>query len=268
MKFSFSTLGCPSWSWGEILAAARDLNYDGVEIRGIKGKLYAPHIKYFQKDMLDETINRLNELHLSISCLTSACYLFDKSNNEMMLQMGQEYIDLASKINAPVIRVLGDLDAAPSSNIDVDFVAENLKKLAQYAKGKNVYVLLESSGVFGDTKLLASVLEQVNEPQAGILWDVHHPYHFFNEPVEESYANVAPYLHHLHMKDSAMENGQIAYKMMGFGDIPNQKVLAILKDKGFDGFVSLEWLKRWNKNLTEPGIVFPQFINYVRDFCD
>ena len=70
------------------------------------------------------------------------------------------------------------------------------------------------------------------------------------------------------MKDSAMENGQIAYKMMGFGDIPNQKVLAILKDKGFDGFVSLEWLKRWNKNLTEPGIVFPQFINYVRDFCN
>lgn len=160
-------------------------------------------------------------------------------------------------IQAPVVRVLGDLDAAPSSNIDVDFVAENLKKLAQYAKGKNVYVLLESSGVFGDTKLLASVLEQVNEPQAGILWDVHHPYHFFNEKVEDSYANVAPYLHHLHMKDSAMENGQLAYKMMGFGDIPNQKVLTLLKNKGFDGFVSLEWLKRWNKNLTEPGIVFP-----------
>ena len=81
MKFSFSTLGCPSWSWGEILAAARDLNYDGIEIRGIKGELYAPHIKYFQKDMLDDTISRLQELHLSISCLTSACYLFDKNNN-------------------------------------------------------------------------------------------------------------------------------------------------------------------------------------------
>lgn len=268
MKFSFSTLGCPSWSWGEILAAAHDLNYDGIEIRGIKGELYAPHIKYFQKDMLNETISRLHELNLSVSCLTSACYLFDKSNNEMMLQMGRDYIDLAAAIKAPVVRVLGDLDAAPSSNIDVDFVAANLQTLAQYAKGKDVFVLLESSGVFGDTKLLASVLKQVNEPQAGILWDVNHPYHFFQESIEQSYANVAPYLHHLHMKDSAMENGHLTYKMMGFGEIPNQDVLKLLQKEGYQGFVSLEWLKRWNKNLTEPGIVFPQFINYVRDFCE
>lgn len=267
MKFSFSTLGCPTWSWGEILAAARDLNYDGIEIRGIQRELYAPHIKYFQKDAIADTIKRLKELNISISCLTSACYLFDKSNAEIMMQMGKDYIDLAEQINAPVIRVLGDLDATPSSNIDVDFVAENLKKLAQYAKGKNVYVLLESSGVFGNTSLLASVLQQVNEPQAGALWDVHHPYHFFHETIEESYHNLAPYLHHLHMKDSIMEDGQLVYKMMGNGEIPNSKVLAILKENKFEGFVSLEWLKRWNKNLTEPGIVFPQFINYVHDFC-
>ena len=86
--------------------------------------------------MLDDTISRLQELHLSISCLTSARYLFDKNNNEMMIQMGQEYIDLANAIQAPVVRVLGDLDAAPSSNIDVDFVAEIEKIWPNMLKGK------------------------------------------------------------------------------------------------------------------------------------
>jgi sugar phosphate isomerase/epimerase len=265
MKFSFSTLGCPTWTWGEILAAAYDLKYDGIEIRGLRGELYAPQINYFQDDKLEDTKNRLKELNLEISCLTTACYLFDKSNTELMMNMGREYIDLAHKLSVPVIRVLGDLDAKPSDSIDTEFVGENLKKLAQYAVGKDVYVLLESNGVFGNTATLAALLKEVNEPQAGALWDVHHPYHFFNESVEQSYENLKPYLQHLHMKDSAIEDNKIIYKMMGFGDIPNDKVLELLKKDGFQGYVSLEWVKRWNKTLTEPGVVFPHFINYVRD---
>ena len=55
--------------------------------------------------------------------------------------------------------------------------------------------------------------------------------------------------------------------MMGYGSIPNDKILAALQRDDYQGYVSLEWLKRWNKNLTEPGIVFPQFINYVKDYC-
>ncbi len=267
MKFSFSTLGCPTWNWGEIIAAAADLKYDGVEVRGVRGELYAPNIKYFQDDNIEETKKHLHELNVEIACLTTACYLFDQSNQSVMLQMGKDYIDLAQKLAVPSIRVLGDLDAKPSDNIDIAFVAENLKTLAKYAAGKEVYVLLESNGIFGDTAKLAALLAEVNEPQAGALWDVNHPYHFFAESVEESYNNLKPYLRHLHMKDSAKENGQIVYKMMGFGDIPNDQILKQLISDNFTGYVSLEWVKRWNKNLTEPGIVFPHFIDYVRDIC-
>ena len=33
MKLSFSTLGCPRMSFGDILAIAKDLSYDGIEIQ-------------------------------------------------------------------------------------------------------------------------------------------------------------------------------------------------------------------------------------------
>ena len=38
----------------------------------------------------------------------------------------------------------------------------------------------------------------------------------------------------------------------------------MLKDGGYDGFYSLEWVKRWDTTLEEPGIVFAHFANYMR----
>ena len=35
MKISFSTLGCPRWSWREILAPGCALGYGGVELGGV-----------------------------------------------------------------------------------------------------------------------------------------------------------------------------------------------------------------------------------------
>ena len=41
MKISFSTLGCPRWTWREITSAAVDLNYQGIEMRGIGRASYS-----------------------------------------------------------------------------------------------------------------------------------------------------------------------------------------------------------------------------------
>ncbi len=32
MKISFSTLGCPGWSYEDILSTAKDLGFNGIEI--------------------------------------------------------------------------------------------------------------------------------------------------------------------------------------------------------------------------------------------
>ncbi len=266
MKFAFSTLGCPNWEWADVMAAAKDLGYDGVEIRGIGQELYAPKSPYFSAANLPKTKERLKELGLEIPCLSTACYLNDKENAAGHIKAGKEYIDLAFALGTPYIRVMGDPNPQPELEIDIAFVADGLLELADYATGKNVSVLLESNGIFSDSSLLGELLETLNHKELGVLWDVHHPYRFCLEPVEETYANLKPYIRHLHMKDSIMAiNGMPEYKLMGKGDIPNNKVLKILENDGFEGYVSLEWTKRWNKGLEEPGIVFPQFIDYVRN---
>lgn len=56
----------------------------------------------------------------------------------------------------------------------------------------------------------------------------------------------------------------VAYEMIGHGDLPIAELVALLKEKGYDGYLSLEWLKRWRLSLAEPGIVFPHYISYMR----
>ena len=33
MKFSFSTLACPDYTWADIYSRAKDLGFDGIEVR-------------------------------------------------------------------------------------------------------------------------------------------------------------------------------------------------------------------------------------------
>jgi sugar phosphate isomerase/epimerase len=69
---------------------------------------------------------------------------------------------------------------------------------------------------------------------------------------------------HVHIKDSIEKDGKIIYKMLGYGDVPVVEALHLLKEGGYKGHLSLEWVKRWLSDLEEPGIVFLHFINRVK----
>ncbi len=264
MKIAFSTLGCPDWNWDLILATAKDLHFDGIEIRGIANELYAPKIPVFLHDKIGDTIGKLNRMHLEISCLTSACYLYDKDAGERTIKEGKEYIDLASALNVPYVRVLGDKDPQPGPDIDDGFVSSQLKQLCDYASQKGVTVLIETNGVFADSDRLYKLVEKTDSDALAVLWDVHHPFRFFNESPDYTYSVLKEKIRYLHVKDSVMipESG-LKYRMMGYGDVPLKSVFDILKKNGYDGYVTLEWVKRWYSELEEPGVVFMQYRSFM-----
>ncbi len=266
MKISFSTLGCPSWSWEDILAMTKDLSYDGIEIRGIENELYAPNSGPFLPENIEKTKSTLQEKNIEISCLTSASYIFDKENIKGQMKEGIDYIYLAQNLGVKYVRVLGDEQPYPGEDIDVDFVAANLKELANYADGRDVTVLIETNGVFADSQLMFSLLEKVNKPNIGVLWDIHHPYRYMDEPVKETYDRLKKYIKHIHIKDSLVEGDEVSYKMVGYGDLPITEVLELLKSDKYSEYISLEWVKRWDRTLEAPAIAFPHFINYVKRY--
>src|SRR5690554_2187171 len=118
MKIAFSTLGCPEWSWVEITAMAKDLGYDGIEIRGLGQEIRAARAKPFTAEALPDTLERLKDLGISLTCFSSDCCLkFEEKRQEIMAE-GFEYIDLAAEAGVPYVRVLGDLKPHVEGEVD------------------------------------------------------------------------------------------------------------------------------------------------------
>jgi fatty-acyl-CoA synthase len=264
MKIAFSTLGCPQWTWDEILTTASDLGYDGIEVRGVGNDLFIPKAKPFLDVNLKSTKDRLNKMNLEIPILTSSCCLNDKENCENQIHEGKEYILLAQKAEVSYVRILGDLNPEPGSDVDIDFVADNLKVLSQYAQGKNVKLLVETNGIFAKSDNILKLLEKTGCGNVGVLWDVHHPFRYMDETVHDTYVKLKDHIRHVHIKDSVMQEGKVKYKMLGCGDVPVNDAIEILQSENYKGYVSLEWVKRWCMDLEEPGIVLSHFINYIK----
>lgn len=264
MKISFSTLGCPGWTWEEMLVTAKDLGFDGIEVRGIGNELHVPKANPFSNLNINNTQDKLHRLGLAIPCLTSSCGLFQIEDREKQLEEGKEYIDLASKLGTKYVRVLGDANPQPGSGVDVEAVREGLCELALYASGRNVEILVETNGVFANSERIAGLITSVDSKNIGVLWDVHHPFRFYGESIDFTYGNLKDYIKFVHVKDSVAEGGKVSYKMTGHGDVPVRAAIKALLDGGYDGFVSLEWVKRWCLELEEPGVVFSHFVNYIR----
>jgi len=266
MKIAFSTVGCPEWSWDDIRIMAKDLGFNGIELRGLENEMNLLKARPFTEEHLPKTLNKLQRENLAISCLASSCFLGGTEDEDAALKEGFDYIELASKINCKYIRILGDKNPAPCEPIDDVRVIRLLKRLAKEAVKKDIYLLVETSGVYSDTKRLAEVIKAVDNDHVAILWDIHHPYRFMNEKPCETFENIGSYLKYIHIKDSVIDGNIVQYKILGDGDIPVAEVLDLLQTSGYDGYVSLEWVKRWNKNLTDAAVVFPAFANYMSDY--
>lgn len=263
MKLAFSTLACPRWSFNDIFSTAKDLGYDGIEIRGIADQLYAPSIEVFSNDKIEATKQKLKAGNLEISMLTSGSTIAVYSEKEQAIAEAKAYIDLAEKLGVKFVRILCTNSPKPDGG-DIELAAQSYKLLCDYGKTKGVMPLVETNGMFCDSSLLKKFIEDIDSDNKGVLWDVHHPYRFGGESIAVTARNIGKFVKYVHVKDSAAENGTTVYKMMGKGDIPIAETLLTLKKLNYDGYVSLEWVKRWNKNLEEPGIVVAHFINYIK----
>ena len=264
MKLSFSTLACPDFTWTEIYSMTKDFGLDGIEIRGLGDEISAIHAIPFSPAKIDSTIAKLKELGLVIPCLSSGCALKFKDREPKNVEELLSYVALAKKLSTPFVRVLADQEPKPNGEVDDAYIVNLLKTLALPAKEAGVTLLVESNGVYADTMRLRRLLDAVGSPSVAALWDIHHPYRFMHESPEKSVDNLGSYIKYVHVKDSKIDSdGVLRYKLFGEGDMPLDRIFEALKTVKYDGFVSLEWVKRWSNELSDAGIVVPQFANYM-----
>ncbi len=268
MKIAFSTLGCPDFSWSDIYSMAKDLGFDGIEIRGLGDEIIAVKAPPFIESELPRTVQKLHELRLEIPCLSSGCCLKYADRAEQNYQEIVQYITLAAKLGTPYIRVLADDSPQPDGAADDTVVLDALQRLIPAAEERGVTLLVETNGEYSETQRLRKLLDQEPSDAVAALWDAHHPFRFVGETPGKTVQNLGAYIKCIHIKDSVLENGAIRYRLVGEGDLPVDDIMRALHSIKYDGYISLEWVKRWANDLDDPGIVFPHFVNYMGRYSE
>lgn len=265
MKISFSTLGCPRWSWNEIIATACDLGYGGVEVRGVGKDISVPSVPAFSDEHIEATKAELDRLRLTIPCLDSDCCIHLRETEAATEEEVKAYIRLAKRLHVPYVRVMATAPVPhPVGTVDEGYIRERAVALGALAQEAGIKLLIETHGVWSDSEKLARLLSVVSSDGVGTLWDVHHPYRFAGEKPETTFQNLRPWLCHTHFKDSVTTAEGYHYALPGYGDVPLEQTVRVLKEGGYNGFYSLEWVKRWDMTLEEPGIVFAHYANFMR----
>ena len=268
MKLAFSTLGCPEFNWSDIYSLAKDFGFDGIELRGMGNDIFNISGKPFSPENLNATKDRLKNLELCIPCISSGCALKYGDKEEDNVNELIEYISLAGKLKTPYIRVLGDEKVFPDGEVDDKTVIREIKRLLPAAEKNNVTLLVETNGVYADTKRLAKLLTDIKSDYVGALWDVHHPYRVNGETPQQTVQNLGIFIKYTHIKDSVVKDGKVVYKMMGYGDLPIDRIMRALRSINYEGFITLEWLKKYMPELESAGVVFSQFRTYMSKYED
>jgi sugar phosphate isomerase/epimerase len=267
MKLAFTTLACPGWTIEEAASQGRAAGYEGIELRLLDGEVVGPSLSAANRRRVRDACAAEG---LALICLDTSVRIAqpEREPREQQIRDGLAMLELAAELGAPLIRVFA---MPPEGVAPVDSVpgaAACLAPLAERAQELGIAVTLETHDAFCDSRIVAQVLEQVPGPGAGALWDLLHPYRI-GEPFEETLARLRRRLLHVHVKDGkppADGGSNWDLTLLGQGAVPTAAILAALREAGYDGWLAVEWEKKWHPELAEPELALPQHSAELRAY--
>src|SRR6478752_5454165 len=110
-KLSFSTLGCPDWTFQQIVDFGAQHHYQGIEVRGILKQLDLTKCKEFSKENKSTTLKMMNDNGLKFVNLgaSSVLHLANPEDRKKSLDEAKTFIDLAQEFDCPYIRVFPNI---------------------------------------------------------------------------------------------------------------------------------------------------------------
>lgn len=260
---SFSTLGCPKWTWSEILDFASRKGYAAIEIRGILGEMDLVKCPEFSsREKITTARKQAEDKKVRIMGLGSSANLHHQDAElwKKDLESAKRFIELSHHLNCPYVRVFPNrLPKDEDRNATIERISERLLSLGQFAKGSNVTVLMETHGDVVETPVLKQIMKSAAHPNTGLLWDVFNMWSVTKEPPSKVYPEIKEYIRHTHLKDGKMIDGKMQYVLFGRGECPVFEAIDLLNKGGYKGYYGFEWEKVWHPDIEEPEIAIPDY---------
>jgi fatty-acyl-CoA synthase len=265
-KLAFSTLGCPDWSLDQVIAAAQVYGYDGVELRLLDGEIITPELPTSERERVRTAFAAAG---LPICCLDSSIRVATGADPEGVAAEIRAFLTLAAEIGAPMIRVFGgDWPEGATEEQVFAATAALLNGVAPDAERQGVAIVLETHDSLSSSRTVAAILAHVPSRAIGTLWDTHHPYRMGEQP-DEVIDALGDRILHFHVKDARKnEAARTGWDLLllGEGEVPVRDSLTTLLRRGYDGWVAVEWEKKWHPQIEAPEIALPQHAKLLREW--
>ena len=179
----------------------------------------------------------------------------------------RRFIDLASALEAPYVRVFGgkaESDKSPMPSDETKArVAAGLRELGTYAGPLKVTVIIESHDHFTSSATLKDVLRAAGSENVGLLWDAHHTFATSNEDPKYTVHELGTWIRHTHIKDSIGSGEDRKYVLTGRGNVPIARQIEALRSIQYKGFYCFEWEKLWHPDIDDPEIAIADYARVV-----
>ncbi len=256
MRLAFSTLGCPEWSAERVVEAAAEYGYDGVELRIFERELVSATLPIAERERVRSLFERAG---LSI-CGVDTSFEIANPNGDLAEAVG--CIELAADLDAPMIRLFGGAPTGEAFAATARRAARRLEVLAERGNDLSVTVALETHDTFASGAATADLLADA-PAGVGVVWDTLNTF-VTGEAPADSLAAVASRLVHVHVKDGGLLPDPERNMLYGDGAVPLDDIVAMLGADGYDGWLSVEWEKRWQPDIPEPEVALPRYADGVR----
>ncbi|NUP99325.1 MAG: sugar phosphate isomerase/epimerase [Armatimonadetes bacterium] len=245
MRIAFMTFACPEWDLAEVLGAAVELGYDGIEPR-----IDSQHGHGIEVEL--DTAGRAAvkrqaaEAGIDLCCLATSLQ-FNKVGDDERRRLHDDCrkrLELAADLGVPALRVFaGPVPEGHDLAGVMPLAAENLRQAGEVAAACGVELWLETHDTISKAALAGQMVDLAAHPAVNINYDVMHPYRY-GEDLDETFAALGNHIRHVHFHDSKATPGAPEITRFGQGELPLLDILQRLRDGGFRGYLSGEWFNQ------------------------
>jgi sugar phosphate isomerase/epimerase len=264
-KTAFSTVACPDWILPDVLTAAAEWGYDGVEMR-----TFGYGSAEFACDPALTAAEKIRGLCAELGvepAVLGTGVSFDEpvrpavigwavADTERTVRAAKSAIELAASIECPLVRVFGfESRGREKRPVAIRRIAQRLRLAIDGARNTGVRLVLENGGSFATAAEVLELLDAVGSPALGVAYSPAVARAAGEDPLAGA-AVLADRLWVAKVRDYRAGEPVVP----GDGEVGMPEFIAGLRDAGFSGWAVVEWDRAWLPGLAPAEVVLPEAV--------
>jgi sugar phosphate isomerase/epimerase len=263
-KIAFSTVACPDWTLDQVASAAGGFGYDGVELRTF---LAGSEQFACEPGLTDAAKVRalFFEGGVEPMCLATSVSLDEPitppvlgnvfGDPERPVRLAKYAIELAAAIRCPLVRIFGfELAGRERRSVGSTRIAGRLRLVLDAARNTGVRIVIENGGSFPTARSIMDLIGGIPNPLLGVSYSMAVAAAAGEDP-QEGVDLLGDRLWIAKVKDFDASRQPC---LPGDGEVPLAGALRLLVDRGFSGWIVIEWDRAWLRGLAAPEQVLPE----------